>query len=130
MAEMKARSGRIRTRIRPLAAQPVAPEYLGRREPRKRRLTAVFGAPRSMKMGTYMRLRQSRGFLRELRFLASQEGLCLHSWHDGPLAWPCFCGQAPTPAGLRLLAQGLDRESTRRAIMVWTMSGARAQRTS
>jgi hypothetical protein len=49
---MKARSGRIRTRIRPLAAQPVAPEYLGRREPRKRRLTAVFGAPRSMKMGT------------------------------------------------------------------------------
>ena len=27
------------------------------------------GAPRPMKMGTYMRLRQSRGFLRELAFL-------------------------------------------------------------
>src|SRR2546423_573361 len=45
MAEMKALRGRIRTRIRLLAAQPVAPEYLGRHAPRKRRPTAVFGAP-------------------------------------------------------------------------------------
>ena len=40
---------------------------------------------------------------------------------------PCLAvlrGQAPTPAGLRLLAQGLDGESTLRAIMIWGMSGA------
>src|ERR1700722_13803929 len=76
------------------------------------------GAPRSTKMGTYMRPHESRGFSQDFHFLPSQEGLCLHSRHDSPVAWPCFLGQAPAPAGLRLWAQGLDGESTRRAIMV------------
>ena len=83
------------------------------------------GAPRPMKMGTYMRLRQSRGFLRELRFLASQEAcVCIHG-----MMVPCLAvllqSSPNAPQGLRLWAQGLDGESTRRAIMVWAMSGAR-----
>jgi hypothetical protein len=44
-------------------------------------------------------------------FFAESRGLGIGS----PLAWPCFRRQAPTPAGLRLLAQRLDGESTRRA---------------
>ena len=64
-------------------------------------------------------------FLRELRFLASQEGPCLHSWRDGPLLGRAFAVKPQRPQGLRLWAQGLDGESTRRAIIVWAMLGAR-----
>jgi hypothetical protein len=78
-----------------------------------------------MKMGTYMRRRQSRGFLRELRFLASQAArVCIHG-----MMVPCLAvllqSSPNAPQGLRLWAQGLDGKSTRRAIMVWAMSGAR-----
>src|SRR6202023_3259862 len=83
------------------------------------------GAPRPMKRGTYMRLRQSRGFLRELRFLASQEAcVCIHG-----MMVPCLAvllrSSPNAPQGLRLWAQGLDGESARRAIMVWAMKRAR-----
>ena len=62
-------------------------------------------------------------FLRELRFLASQEAcVCFHGVMVPSLA--VLSRSSPNaPQGLRLWAQGLDGESTRRAIMVWAMSG-------
>jgi hypothetical protein len=78
-----------------------------------------------MKMGTYMRLRQSRGFLRELRFLAFQEARVGIHGMMVPLLGRAFAVKPQRPQGLRLWAQGLDGESTRRAIMVRAMSGAR-----
>jgi hypothetical protein len=64
-------------------------------------------------------------FLRELRFLASQEAcVCIHGVMV-PLLGRAFAVKPQRPQGLRLWAQGLDGESTCRAIMVWAMSGAR-----
>src|SRR4029077_13540477 len=69
------------------------------------------GAPRPMKMGTYMRLHQSRGFLLEVRFLASQEAwVCIHDMLV-PLLCRAFAVKPQRPQGCAFWRKGLTAKA-------------------
>jgi hypothetical protein len=73
--------------------------------------SAELGAPRPMKMGTYMRLLQSRGFLLELRFLASQEAwVCIHGMVV-PLLGRAFAVKPQRPQGCAFWRKGLTAKA-------------------
>jgi hypothetical protein len=111
------RDGRVRSCVRPVCAvhMTAGPDGSSR--------TRSQSSSRTRSAGHLYEASPVKRFLRELRFLASQEAcVCIHG-----VMIPCLAVLSRSSPNARMgcafWAQGLDGEGTRRAIMVWAMSG-------